>query len=150
MAQIVEFAGNHPYLVGALLGLFALLVVTEIRARAGGADVAPGDAVRLINNGATVVDIRPADRYAAGHIIGALNIPADELAARADEISRKKDRPVLVCCETGGGAVRAVTTLHKANYTAVVRLRGGMVAWERETLPVERSTDKKKQKGKNP
>jgi len=149
MAQILEFAGNHPYLVGALLGLLVLVVTTEIRARSGGADVAPVDAVRLINGGATVVDVRPPERFAAGHIIGAINIPAESLATRADEVAKKKDRPVLVCCETGTGAGRAAAALRKAQYSNVVRLQGGMVAWERENLPVERPQLKKKQKGKD-
>jgi rhodanese-related sulfurtransferase len=149
MAQILEFAGNHPYLVGALLGLAVLLVVTEIRARTGGVDMAPGDAVRLINNGATVVDIRPPERYAAGHIIGAVNIPAGEIGARANEVAKRKDRPVLVCCDTGTDAGRAAAILRKANYPNVVRLQGGVTAWERENLPLERAQGGKKQKSKN-
>ncbi len=147
MAQILEFAGNHPYLVGALLGLLVLVVTTEIRARVGGTDVAPAEAVRLINAGATVVDVRPPERFAAGHIIGAVNIPVEALGSRADEVAKKKDRPVLVCCETGTGAGRAAATLRKAHYPNVVRLQGGMVAWERENLPVERLQGKKKHKG---
>jgi len=148
MAQILEFAGNHPYLVGALLGLAVLVMVTEIRARSGGVDVAPGDAVRLINNGATVVDIRPPERYAAGHIIGALNIPGEEIGARADEVAKRKDRPVVVCGETGADAGRAATILRKANYPNVVRLPGGVIAWERENLPLERAQATKQQKSK--
>lgn len=147
MGQIVEFAGNHPYLVGALVGLLVLVVVTEIRARAGGADVSPADAVRLINGGATVLDIRAPDRFAAGHIIGAVNIPVEDLGGRADEVAKKKERPVLVCCETGTGAARAAATLRKASYPNVVRLQGGMAAWERENLPIQREQGKKKQKG---
>jgi len=148
MAQILEFAGNHPYLVGALLGLAVLVVVTEIRARSGGADVAPGDAVRLINNGATVVDIRPPERYAGGHIIGAVNIPGEEIGTRADEVAKRKDRPVVVCGETGADAARAAAILRKANYPNVVRLQGGIIAWERENLPLERGQATKKQKSK--
>jgi rhodanese-related sulfurtransferase len=149
MAQILEFAGNHPYLVGAFLGLLVLVVTTEIRARAGGAEVAPTDAVRLINAGATVVDIRPPERFAAGHIIGAVNIPVEHLGPKAEEVAKRKDRPVLVYCETGAGSARAAATLRKAQYPNGVRLQGGMVGWERENLPVERPQGKKKQKGKD-
>ncbi len=148
MAQILEFAGNHPYLIGALLGLIVLVITTEVRARAGGADLPPAEAVRLINDGATIVDIRPAERYAAGHIIGAVNIPAAELDARAGEVAKKKDRPVLVCCETGTGAARAAAALRKAQFSTVVRLQGGMAAWERENFPIERRAEKTGQKAR--
>jgi rhodanese-related sulfurtransferase len=41
----------------------------------------------------TVIDVRGAEEYAAGHLPGALHIPGDELPARLAEIPR--DRPVV-------------------------------------------------------
>jgi rhodanese-related sulfurtransferase len=41
----------------------------------------------------TFIDVRGDDEYAAGHIPGALHIPADELPGRLAEIPR--DRPVV-------------------------------------------------------
>ena len=41
----------------------------------------------------TIIDVRGADEYAAGHIPGALHIPAEELSERLAEIPR--DRPVV-------------------------------------------------------
>jgi rhodanese-related sulfurtransferase len=41
----------------------------------------------------TVIDVRGADEYAAGHVPGAIHIPADELPRRLGEIPR--DRPVV-------------------------------------------------------
>jgi rhodanese-related sulfurtransferase len=43
--------------------------------------------------GPTVIDVRGADEYAAGHIPGAVNIPAEELSQRLADIPR--DRPVV-------------------------------------------------------
>ena len=110
--------------------------------------MSPADAVKLINGGATVLDIRPAERFAAGHIIGAVNIPAGELAGREEEVAKKKDRPVIVCCENGTTSARAATMLRKAAYPAVVRLKGGVMAWERESLPLSREEQGKKRKGR--
>jgi rhodanese-related sulfurtransferase len=146
MAQIIEFAGNHPYLVGALLGLTAVVVVTEIRYRAGGAQVAPAEAVKLINAGATVLDTRPAEQFLKGHIIGSVNIPADQLAGKEASVAKKKDRPVILCCETGMSSGRAASLLQKAGFSAVLRLKGGLVAWEREQLPLERQQPKNRKK----
>lgn len=148
MAQIVEFASNHPYLVGALLGLTAVVLVNELRIRSGGTFVSPADAVKLINGGAAVLDIRPPERFAAGHIIGAVNIPVEELAGREDEVARKKDRPVIVCCDSGASSGKAAAALRKASFPAVVRLKGGIIAWERENLPLAQQEQDKKKKGK--
>jgi len=41
----------------------------------------------------TMVDVRGPDDYAAGHVPGAVNIPADELGGRLAELPR--DRPVV-------------------------------------------------------
>ncbi|KPK59684.1 MAG: hypothetical protein AMJ59_09995 [Gammaproteobacteria bacterium SG8_31] len=150
MAQIIEFAGNHPYLVGALLGLTAVVVVTEVRIRAGGAQVAPADAVKLINSGAAVLDIRPSNQFSNGHIIGAVNIPSDELAGRESDVAKRKDRPVILCCESGMRSGGAAALLRKAGFTSVLRLKGGLIAWEREQLPLERSGQNKNRKGKRP
>jgi rhodanese-related sulfurtransferase len=43
--------------------------------------------------GPVVIDVRSEEEYAAGHIPGALHIPADEVATRLNEIP--KDRPVV-------------------------------------------------------
>jgi rhodanese-related sulfurtransferase len=51
-----------------------LITVEELRQQQGAGD-AP-----------LVIDVRGEEEYAAGHIPGALHIPADELAGRLDEI----------------------------------------------------------------
>lgn len=38
----------------------------------------------------TVIDVRSAEEFAAGHIAGAIHIPADELAQRLDELPRNR------------------------------------------------------------
>ena len=59
MAQIIEFASNHPYLVGSLAGLTIMVIVNELRISMSGANATPADAVKLINGGALVLDVRP-------------------------------------------------------------------------------------------
>jgi rhodanese-related sulfurtransferase len=57
--------------------------------------ISPGELRRqqALPVGPTVIDVRGADEYAAGHIPGAVNIPADELSQRLADIPR--DRPVV-------------------------------------------------------
>ncbi len=144
MAQLFEFAGNHPFLVGSLVLIIVLVIVNEIRLKAGGPELAPGDAVRLINDGATVLDVRSATQYANGHIVGARNLPLNELGGKLDSVSKKKDRPVLVYCELGNQSAKAAATLRQAGFAQVLNLKGGLMAWQRENLPL--ATGKKPKK----
>jgi rhodanese-related sulfurtransferase len=144
MAQLFEFAGNHPFLVGSLVLIIVLVIVNEIRLKAGGPELAPADAVRLINDGATVLDVRPAAQYADGHIVGARSVPLGELGGKLDGLAKKKDRPVLVYCELGGQSAKAAATLRQAGFSQVLNLKGGLVAWQRDNLPL--ATGKKPKK----
>ena len=144
MAQLFEFAGNHPFLVGSLVLIIVLVIVNEIRLKAGGPELAPADAVRLINNGATVLDVRPAEQYANGHIVGARSVPLGELSGKLDGLAKKKDRPLLVYCELGNQSAKAAATLRQAGFSQVLHLKGGVVAWQRDNLPL--ATGKKPQK----
>lgn len=45
---------------------------------------------KLAAGQAVIVDVRPADQYAASHIEGAINIPLGELATRAGELPKDK------------------------------------------------------------
>lgn len=88
----------------------------------------------------TVLDVRPAEEYRAGHIPGALSIPLGELKARLNELP--KDRDVVAYCRGPYCvmAVEAVEVLRKRGFKAhrlelgVVdwRARGGRVDGERE------------------
>ena len=75
VGQLIEFVGRHPYLIGALLVSLAAVMFYELRLRAGGVThVSSADAVRLINRGALVIDVRKPPEFGAGHIVNARNI----------------------------------------------------------------------------
>ncbi len=86
----------------------------------------------------TVLDVRPPEEYASGHLPGAINIPLDELEKHLDELD--PDHEVVAYCR-GPHCVLA--------YDAVLRLRekginarrldGGLPEWRLEGLPVETS-----------
>lgn len=91
---------------------------------------------RVGDGRAVVLDVRPPREYAAGHIPGAVSIPAAELAARLDELPA--DTPVVAYCR-GGYCVMsydAVRVLTAAGHQAI-RLVDGMLEWRLAGLPVE-------------
>ena len=72
MDQLTQYIQTNHWLVVATVAVLALVVVFEVRARAEGlAAVSPQDAIRLMNRGAVVIDLRPAEQFAAGHLSGA-------------------------------------------------------------------------------
>lgn len=134
---MVEFAGNHVVLVSALMLSFFLVVFTELRRKAGGmASIEPGEAVRLINNDAVVIDLRSAEAFRRGHIVNAKNIPHDELGSGAEKLEPYRDRPIVAVCDSGMISNRIVNRLRKEGMENVYGIRGGINAWTQDNLPL--------------
>jgi len=86
----------------------------------------------------SVIDVRNATEWAAGHIPGALHIPLGHLADRAGEIPR--GRPIVVQCQSGGRSSIAASVLEQLGAADVINLSGGITAWSAAGLPIERET----------
>lgn len=137
MNRFFEYSTNHPFLVAAAAILAVLAIVIEIRERAKGSTlIGPGDAVRLTNSGALVLDVRETAEYDSGHIIEARNIPAKEVGQRADSLKKYKDKPVIVCCENGFVSATAAKALKAAGFSKVATLRGGLRGWRQDNMPL--------------
>lgn len=91
---------------------------------------------RAAGEGVTVLDVRPAEEYAAGHIPGAVSVPLDQLPQRLAELPPDVEL-VAYCrgawCVFAHEAVRVLAARgHRAR-----RLDGGMLEWRLAGLPVE-------------
>lgn len=135
VAHLIEFATNHYLLVGLFLVLLILLIVYE--ARKGGRSLSNGELTALVNGDkGLVIDIRPSKEYAAGHIVGALNIPQDKFAARIGELEKHKATKTLIIVDTMGQHSGAICRdLLKAGFTAA-KLSGGVSSWKADNLPL--------------
>ena len=143
MQRFLEYVANHPVLVGATVLLaLAALAYEWSRARGGGLSVGPTEAVRLMNQGALVLDVRSRDQYDTGHVIDARNVPSADLSQSVETLKKYREKPVLTCCETGMTASAAARTLREQGFSKVASLRGGLQAWRAENLPLVRSDAK--------
>jgi rhodanese-related sulfurtransferase/DNA-binding transcriptional ArsR family regulator len=102
----------------------------------GGQPVTRDQLQQLAKTGTiTVLDVRPAEEYAAGHIPGAVSVPLDELADRLAEIP-DGTQIVAYCrgayCVLAHDAVRLLT----ARGRTANRLADGMLEWRLADLPV--------------
>ncbi|HSC15357.1 MAG TPA: rhodanese-like domain-containing protein [Gammaproteobacteria bacterium] len=137
MAQLVEFTGNHLLLVAGLLAALAAVMFNELRLRAQGAThVTTADAVRLINKGALVVDVRKPEEFEKGHIVNARNVPLDQMQKGDDAINKQKNKILLAVCADGSSAGRAAGHLRKAGYENTFSLKGGLAGWRADNLPL--------------
>jgi rhodanese-related sulfurtransferase len=138
MQQFLEFAGNNLFLFGALVVVLVLLA-QNIIAGTDKTAVTPGGATELINREeAIVVDVRPMNDFSSGHIINAINIPANSLSKQLAQLEKHKDKPVIVACRSGAQSAAACKQLRKEGFEKVHNLKGGMLAWESDNFPVSR------------
>jgi rhodanese-related sulfurtransferase len=137
MQRLIEYVTRHPFLAGgtAVLAL-AVLAYEASRARGGGQSVGPTDAVRLINEGAVLLDVRTQAEFDAGHILDARHVPQDQLASSVETLRKYKDKVVIACCESGMRSGAAARVLQAQGFTKVVNLKGGLQAWRGENLPL--------------
>lgn len=137
MGQLAEFVTNHPLLIGGLLASWAAVMFYELRLRSRGlTHVSAADAVRLINKGALVIDVRKPEEFAAGHIVNARNIELAKLESEADPLNKQKSKVLLAVDANGMAAGRAAALLRKAGYASAFSLKGGLSGWRAENLPL--------------
>jgi rhodanese-related sulfurtransferase/DNA-binding transcriptional ArsR family regulator len=90
---------------------------------------------RLRTGGVTVLDVRPEDEFALGHLPGAVNIPLRALKARLSELKRSQEI-VAYCrgpyCVLSYEAVAAL----RAQGFKVRRLEDGLPEWRAAGLPI--------------
>jgi rhodanese-related sulfurtransferase len=92
-----------------------------------------------MNQGATVLDVRPQQNFDAGHINGARHFDVTQIAKANDTLKRYKERPLIIYCDRGTVAAAAVRALSRQGFTKVFNLRGGLTAWRAQNLPLARS-----------
>lgn len=114
-----------------------LLLWQALQKNAGGG-VGTAEAVRLINREKGVlIDVSEPAEFAAGHAVGARNIPFGSLEG-AKELPGNKTLPLVLICPTGARAGRAAGLLRKAGHEKATAVSGGLAAWREAGLPVDK------------
>jgi len=131
----VKFIIDHIFTVALVVLSGAALLFPALQPR--GKRASALEATQIINRGkSTIVDVRSAAEFANGHLRDAKNIPLADLAKRIGELDKAKARSVIVVCESGTRAAKAVRQLAAAGFDDVVSLDGGLAAWQAAGLPV--------------
>jgi rhodanese-related sulfurtransferase len=137
MDRVIEYVGHHPLLVAAAAVAALVVLAYEYYLRMQGMSaISPQELIRLMNQGALVLDIRTLDEFAAGHISGARQLPVDQLPKASETLKKHREKPVIVygADETSGPVV--VRKLTSQGFTKAFCLRGGLARWQAENLPL--------------
>ena len=140
MQRLIEFITHHYYLAIGIAAAAAAVAIYELRARVQSfAALNSMQAVRLMNQGALVIDLRGKELYDAGHIGDARNVPAADLASQAESLKKWREKHVITYCDSGLNGASSARTLTKLGFTKVFNLQGGLNAWIKDNMPVVKS-----------
>jgi rhodanese-related sulfurtransferase len=124
--------------------------------------ISPAEAKQLVDEGWVYLDVRSEPEFAAGHPVGAQNVPLMHAGARGMtpntdflpmvEALYAKDAKIVLGCRSGGRSLRAAEMMAGAGYTSMVDQRAGFEGsrdafgqlsepgWAPAGLPVETAT----------
>ncbi|APW48454.1 rhodanese-like domain-containing protein [Rhodoferax antarcticus] len=135
----MKFILDNWMMIAVTLSSGLMLLWPALRGGGPGSLTAEG-AVQLMNREkAVVVDICEASEFAAGHVVGAKNIPLSQLEGKLAGAVKNKTLPLILVCHSGARSSRAVQIAKKLGYANVQSLSGGMGAWRSANLPVEKA-----------
>ncbi len=140
MERLLEYISHHPWYAGGAAIAAVLVIAYELRARSENLSaVSPQDVVRLMNQGAVLIDLRSEEDFASGHVAGARQMSGDQILKAGDTLKKQKEKVVVVYDDTGSLGASAVRQLAAQGFTRAFNLRGGISAWRAENLPLQKA-----------
>lgn len=136
--MFIEFVNENIWLFLALAVVLNLLVWTSLKSVVSGANtVSPLEMPSLQRKGKSVViDVNKSDHFDASHIPKSVNFPLENLDNENKDLLKHKKSTVIISCQTGSRSSKAAKLLLEYGFEDVHILRGGLVAWSKENLPM--------------
>jgi rhodanese-related sulfurtransferase len=136
----LKFIVDNWLLILVAISSGGMLFWPMLRGASAGGGLSAQGAVQLINRQRGVlVDVREPEEYAAGHAIGAKNVPLNQLEDKLTSAVKNKTVPLLLLCASGARAQRAVAVAKKLGYEQAQVVAGGLKAWKEANRPVEKA-----------
>jgi thioredoxin len=102
---------------------------------------------RLVDAGSRIIlDVRTPEEVAQGCIVNAstINLYDQDFEEKINLIPKEKE--ICVYCKVGGRSAEAVKILEKNGFNKIYNLRNGIMEWEKEGFPIERSAPESDEK----
>ncbi|MDQ8039713.1 MAG: rhodanese-like domain-containing protein [Rickettsiella sp.] len=138
MQQFIEFSLRHWELWLTFFLILALLLTFELHIKLTSApSLSPQQAIFLINReDAVLLDVRDTNSFAKEHIVGSINFPFSELAAKLKQLDLYRKRPIIINYSQGQAHHRIARLLKNAGFNNLYHLKGGIIAWKNASLPL--------------
>ena len=126
----MEFLQNNIWMVLVAISSATMLLWSLFGNRLRG--------VQEVNSVALVLDVREEKEFNAGHILNAKLVPLGKIADHMAELERYRERPIVVVCRSGQRSASACLLLSKQGFGQAYNLEGGVLAWQKASLPLEK------------
>ncbi len=136
----MSFFIENWVLIAVAVSAGAMLLWPSVSAGGRAGTLSATQAVQRMNREkAVVIDVSEPKEFAAGHVIGAKNLPLSELEAKLPTTVKNKAVPLIFVCANGARSNKGVAIAKKLGYADAQSLTGGMGAWRTASLPVEKA-----------
>ena len=113
--------------------------LTDLLGRKASDELEPSQVKERQAAGALLIDVREDFEYQDGHAPGAKLVPLGKLSQHLPKLP--KDREVLFICRSGNRSGVATDLARRAGFTKALNVRGGMLAWARAGLQIQRGKE---------
>lgn len=136
----MQFISSNIFPIGMAIFSGIMLLWSYFGNRFKGVkEVNSSGALQLINHkNAVVLDVREPGEYESGHVLNSKLIPLGKLKERIGELEKYRDHPIVVLCRSGNRSGTACFILGKHGFNQAYNLAGGIQAWKKASLPVEK------------
>ena len=136
--EFIQFLQGELLLTGTLFALIILLIVNIYSEKYRKYQVVDTNgAVSLMDDDELIIiDVREEKERKAGFLSNDLNIPMGQVKAKMDSLDKSKN--ILVYCKSGTRSDRIADILSKNDFQKVSSLKGGINAWLKADLPIQR------------
>lgn len=137
MEPLISFLMSHWILTSLFVVLLVAVIAYEVYSASLSTSTLPPEMIvnAMNHQEAVVIDIRNAQSFGEGHIVGAHNLPADQLDKKIATLQKFKGKPLIIVCSLGKEATKVAVTLKKQGFQAIV-LHGGLQGWRAAGLPI--------------
>lgn len=139
--MFTDFLSENILWVGGFIVLANLLAFSFFQDRVKGVgSIGALELPRLQRGGNyTILDVNGVDAFNASHIPDAVNFPIESLNADNANLVKLKEKTTIIVCQSGGKSSKAAKLLLGLGFSDLHVLRGGLMAWTKENLPVTAS-----------
>jgi phage shock protein E len=109
------------------MALWLIIKLFGFLGRLGIKQITPKDLDQ--KKGMVILDVRTNKEYEGGHIPGSIHVPLSDIGDKIKKL--KKDKELVVYCQSGNRSIWAIKRLMGMGYTNLFNLKGGYHAWKK-------------------